>query len=229
MILKQCLFCPDFYNCHIKGEQSCNGNAPLSIYHKTFSQTNLVTNPYSHRWKTTRFAVFVLMKMQKLTKNLKKHTRLFSLYVTIVKIRAKQALFQDHFNMKQLIQTGNVNICWFNRQQKNFLERYARGFAPGFVTYKNRCTQLAAASDKVYQLLAHGRWFSSGSPASSTTKTGRHDTTRAPDMLMEACWIWHLPLSPLSYIGLYKTSKCYIYILLYTGIYIITNKKPHNK
>jgi len=24
-------------------------------------------------------------------------------------------------------------------------------------------------------LLAHGRWFSSGTPASSTTKTGRHD------------------------------------------------------
>jgi hypothetical protein len=34
------------------------------------------------------------------------------------------------------------------------------------------CTRLAAASDKVYQLLAHGRWFS---PASSTTKSGRHD------------------------------------------------------
>ena len=34
----------------------------------------------------------------------------------------------------------------------------------------------AAASDKVNQLLAHGRWFSSGIPASSsTTKTGRHD------------------------------------------------------
>jgi hypothetical protein len=29
-----------------------------------------------------------------------------------------------------------------------------------------------AASDKVYQLLAHGQWFSL---ASSTTKTGRHD------------------------------------------------------
>jgi hypothetical protein len=28
---------------------------------------------------------------------------------------------------------------------------------------------------KVYQLLAHGRWFSPGTPASSTTKTGRHD------------------------------------------------------
>jgi len=37
------------------------------------------------------------------------------------------------------------------------------------------CTQLTAASDKVYQLLAHGRWFSPGTPASSTTKTGRHD------------------------------------------------------
>jgi hypothetical protein len=37
------------------------------------------------------------------------------------------------------------------------------------------CTRLAAASDKVYQLLARGRWFSPGTSASSTTKTGRHD------------------------------------------------------
>jgi hypothetical protein len=37
------------------------------------------------------------------------------------------------------------------------------------------CTRLAAASDKVYQLLVHGGWFSPGTPASSTTKTGRHD------------------------------------------------------
>ena len=37
------------------------------------------------------------------------------------------------------------------------------------------CTRLAAASDKVYQLLAHGRQFSPGTPASSTTKTGRYD------------------------------------------------------
>jgi hypothetical protein len=36
-------------------------------------------------------------------------------------------------------------------------------------------TRLAAASDKVYQLLAHGRCFSPGTPASYTTKTGRHD------------------------------------------------------
>ena len=35
--------------------------------------------------------------------------------------------------------------------------------------------QLATASDKVYQLLGHVRRFSPGTPASSTTKTGRHD------------------------------------------------------
>jgi hypothetical protein len=37
------------------------------------------------------------------------------------------------------------------------------------------CTRLADASDKGYQLLAHGQWFSPGTPVSSTTKTGRHD------------------------------------------------------
>jgi hypothetical protein len=40
---------------------------------------------------------------------------------------------------------------------------------PGFVYYKK------GANDQVYQLLAHGRWFSPGTPASSTTKTGHHD------------------------------------------------------
>ena len=37
------------------------------------------------------------------------------------------------------------------------------------------CTRLAAASDKVYQLFAHSRWFSLDTPASSTTKIGHHD------------------------------------------------------
>ena len=45
----------------------------------------------------------------------------------------------------------------------------------GFVNYKKRCTRLATSSDKVYQLPAHGHWSSPGTPASSTTKTGRHD------------------------------------------------------
>ena len=37
------------------------------------------------------------------------------------------------------------------------------------------CTPLAAASDKVYQLLAHGRWFSPSTQTSAITNTGRHD------------------------------------------------------
>jgi len=43
------------------------------------------------------------------------------------------------------------------------------GFTPGFVNYKE------GALDSQPQLLAYGRWFSPGTPASSTTKTGRHD------------------------------------------------------
>jgi hypothetical protein len=62
-----------------------------------------------------------------------------------------------------------------NNSYKPITNTAWRGFAPGFVNYKKGCTQLAAASDKVYQLLSHGRWFSSGNPSSSTTKTGRHD------------------------------------------------------
>jgi len=50
-----------------------------------------------------------------------------------------------------------------------------RGFAPGFVNYKKEGTRLATRSEKVDQLLAHGRWFYPGTPGSSTTKTGRHD------------------------------------------------------
>jgi hypothetical protein len=35
--------------------------------------------------------------------------------------------------------------------------------------------KLPNSLSKVYQLLAHGRLFSPGTPASSTTKTGRHE------------------------------------------------------
>ena len=48
-------------------------------------------------------------------------------------------------------------------------------FALFLQIHKKGCTRLAAASDKAYQLLPHGRWFSQGTPASSATKTGRHD------------------------------------------------------
>ena len=47
-----------------------------------------------------------------------------------------------------------------------------RWFAPGFVNYKTGALDSQAQVD---QLLAHGRWFSPGTPTSSTTKTRRHD------------------------------------------------------
>jgi hypothetical protein len=50
---------------------------------------------------------------------------------------------------------------------------------------QKRCTLLTAANDKVYQLLAQGRWFSPGTPASSTTKTGRHDIA---EILLKVAW-----------------------------------------
>ena len=53
-----------------------------------------------------------------------------------------------------------------------------RGIASGFVNYKKRCTRLAAACEKAYQLLAYSRWFSPGTPTSSTTETGRHDIAK---------------------------------------------------
>jgi hypothetical protein len=49
---------------------------------------------------------------------------------------------------------------------KNYRETF-RDLKSGFFLYRT--------SDKVYQLLAHGQWFSPGTLASSTTKTGRHD------------------------------------------------------
>jgi hypothetical protein len=52
---------------------------------------------------------------------------------------------------------------------------YVLVISPSFVNYEKGCTRLAAGSDKAYQFLVHGQWFSPGTPASSTTKTGRHD------------------------------------------------------
>jgi hypothetical protein len=45
----------------------------------------------------------------------------------------------------------------------------------GFVNDKKGALNSQLASDKVYQLLANGRWFSPDTPTSSTTKIGRHD------------------------------------------------------
>jgi hypothetical protein len=64
-------------------------------------------------------------------------------------------------------------ICFwcFNATFSNISAISWRPVLVVFVNYKKG----ALDSDKAYQLLVHGRWFSPGTPASSTTKTGRHD------------------------------------------------------
>jgi hypothetical protein len=49
-----------------------------------------------------------------------------------------------------------------------------------------RRVTISNPSDKVYQFLAHGRWFSPGTSASSTTKSGRHDIHVAEILLKVA-------------------------------------------
>jgi hypothetical protein len=50
---------------------------------------------------------------------------------------------------------------------------YGYIFADYFIC--TQVEQLAITIDKVYQLLVQGRWFSPGTPASSTNKTGCYD------------------------------------------------------
>jgi hypothetical protein len=67
----------------------------------------------------------------------------------------KQVYIFPEFSLKQGGSGGSMTT-------HTSLSPILRGLAPSFVNYKKGCTGLAAASDKVYQLLAHGRWFSPG-------------------------------------------------------------------
>ena len=83
-------------------------------------------------------------------------------------------------------------------------------------------TRLAAASDKVYQLLGHGGWFSPSTPASSTTKSGHHDILVAEILLK----LYEL-LGRLSFLFRRRCSN--IFQLCPLSIYIyIANVCAHN-
>jgi hypothetical protein len=61
---------------------------------------------------------------------------------------------------------------WITKQLIHAYHQYGVG-SRRLCRSQKGCTRLAAASDNVYQLFS--RWFSPGTPASSTTKTGHHD------------------------------------------------------
>ena len=71
--------------------------------------------------------------------------------------------------------SNEIHIVYFEKSLKNFIFTKPSPIFSSSLNYKKGCTRLATSSDKVYQLLAHGRWFSPGTPASFTIKTGRHD------------------------------------------------------
>jgi hypothetical protein len=65
-----------------------------------------------------------------------------------------------------------------------------------------------SASNKVYQLLAHGRWFSPGTPAFSTTKTSRHDIA---EILLKVALNTKNQINPLSNIGIFVVPVIFTY------------------
>jgi len=68
-----------------------------------------------------------------------------------------------------------MNYGWFMVLSATFNDISAISHGARLGKLQKGCTRLATASNKAYQLLAHGRWFSPSTPVSSTTKTGRHD------------------------------------------------------
>ena len=81
----------------------------------------------------------------------------------------------DYIPYKVRCSGGSMSLKSLDPTAHTSLSPIRHGFTPSFVNYKKGCTRLAAASDKVYQLLAHCRWFSPCTPASCSTKTCRHD------------------------------------------------------
>jgi hypothetical protein len=89
----------------------------------------------------------------------------------INKSTLKRVVFKSSIKMQNIV---TLQFCYNKLNDVLFVINTAWVLAQ-LCRLKKGCTRLAAASDKVYQLLAQGRWFSPGTPASSTTKTGRHD------------------------------------------------------
>ena len=80
------------------------------------------------------------------------------------------------FASKRAIKDPGGSMSWvIGLPNKSYKPIYTAWVPARLCKLQIACTRLAAANDKAYQLLAHGRWFSPGTPASSTTKTGRHD------------------------------------------------------
>ena len=127
--------------------------------------------------------------------------------------------FYKTFNTKGGVVTG---CKLFNSS----LSPIWRGFASGFIICKKECTRLAAASDKDYQSLAQGRWFSLATSASSTTKTGCHDDDIITEILLKVA------LNTINKIksnqsGLYCSDSKQTWITPHPQLFILPNRKKN--
>ena len=123
---------------------------------------------------------WLILKQQWTIKNSSPRFSIFSLVAILDRSRDHRTQFwkgaiQGPFH-QCLVAIGPV-VSEEKIKIRNVDGRKAMAIAHMAWRVKKGCTRLASASDKVYQLLAHGWWFSLGTPASSTTKTDRHDTT----------------------------------------------------
>jgi hypothetical protein len=82
-------------------------------------------------------------------------------------------------------------------------------------------------SDKVYQLLAHGRWFSPGTPASSTTKAGRHDIAEILLKVLSATSIFKRYMYIIDHHKYMSTFISIIYVFSHVFLYIMQDVYLH--
>ena len=116
----------------------------------------------------------------------------------------------------QILYTSIVNILQLHRSQmklpyylSTFQPRIRRWFAPGFTNHKTGCTRFAIAGDNVYPLVAHSRWFSSDTPTSSTTNTGRHDIA---DILLKVALNTINQIKSINHLRQHESSLSFIQI-----------------
>ena len=140
----------------------------------------MYSNTYIICFLNNLFSIFWLIKTQFIV--------LKDVAFNIFKIRSKTSHMYNLMVCRDTKHIDNSHPCSFTTRvpggsmtwsldlaAHTSLSPIRHGFAPSFAAYQKGCTRLAAASDNVYQRLAQGRWFSPGTPASSTTKTGRHN------------------------------------------------------
>ena len=82
-----------------------------------------------------------------------------------------------------------------------------------------------ATFNNISVLSAHGRWFSPGTPASTTTKTGRHDI---PEILLKVVSKRQKSINQFYHGSQFYGWRKQAYMEKTTDLSKVTDKLPHN-